>query len=739
MRIWITGIGMVSPLAVGAKATLRGIAEGARSLAPLSLFEIPTMPAPLVGEVRNVAVTDVAPRGQARRWSRCDAFAFLSVQEALKQAKLCPKDDTVDLIVGGSTAGLYETEVLFAGMMRPSGTPTPCPEASTQPLSSTAERLQETLGPFRRSRTVCSACSSGSSAILLAATWIRSGRSRCVVAGGTEALSRLTVAGFNALNALDPSPCRPFDRTRAGLNLGEGAAFLVLEAEESARRRGVVPIAEVCGWAIGSEGHHITNPEPHGIRAAEVMGQAMERAGLSPKDISFVHAHGTATPLNDAMEYTALRLALRDKLVHVPVASTKGAMGHTLGAAGAFGTALSALAIDEGTLIPTAGLREMDPQFQMRLLTMAERRPVSNVLINAFGFGGTNTTIALCKHNDHLPSPPKKVRPLVVTGAVTITPAGIQSSREMDWLPGTPTEASREGTSLAAGVLTFEPGPHLDSARSRRLDRQARWACLAVEKAMQDANFETCIAQPSRPVGVVLGSPYGAVGASIGFIQRLEDKGPRFVSAADFPNLLPSSPASHASIYNRLGGPALASSQGLATGESCLETAADLLEDGLADAVAVGVVDEMHPIIDQVLAPLHGPWPEGMSGSEATTVVLLEGKDVARTRPCEILAKLTIHEESPQGSSPLPPPASTRTCALVVRDSRRLRDWLRSSAWGEANVLSLPDDDPPNSGRALQGIAWALRQIRRQALDAVLVVSERAGALSAFLVEREGT
>jgi hypothetical protein len=155
--------------------------------------------------------------------------------------------------------------------------------------------------------------------------------------------------------------------------------------------------------------------------------------------------------------------------------------------------------------------------------------------------------------------------------------------------------------------------------------------------------------------------------------------------------------------------------------------------------VAVGVVDEMHPIIDQVLAPLHGPWPEGMSGSEATTVVFLEGNDVARTRPCEILAKLTIREESLQGSSLLPPPTSTRTCALVVRDSRRLREWLESSAWGAANVLSLPDDAPPNSGQALQGIAWALGQIRRQALDAVLVLSDRAGALSAFLVEREGT
>src|SRR5262249_7559206 len=152
-----------------------------------------------------------------------------------------------------------------------------------------------------------------------AASWLCAGLTDCVVAGGADGLCRLTYSGFAALSAIDPNPCRPFDRRRAGLNLGEAAAFLVLEPADVARARRKAPIAELRGWAVGAESHHITNPEREGRTAARVMREALACAGLAASDLDYVNAHGTATPLNDTMETAALRQALGDDVNRIPV------------------------------------------------------------------------------------------------------------------------------------------------------------------------------------------------------------------------------------------------------------------------------------------------------------------------------------------------------------------------------------------------------------------------------------
>ncbi len=213
----------------------------------------------------------------------------------------------------------------------------------SHPLSSTADRVAAAAGPFQRVRTLCSACSGGANAILLAAAWIRAGRSRAVLAGGVDALCRLTFTGFGALGALSPEPCRPFDRRRNGLNLGEAAALLLLEpAKTPPRARGARPIVELSrlGRRRRGEPHHQPRAERRD-RGARDERRRSRRAGLTPADLDYVNAHGTATPLNDAMEAAALRRCLGAEADRVPVSSSKGQIGHTLAAAGAVEAAIT--------------------------------------------------------------------------------------------------------------------------------------------------------------------------------------------------------------------------------------------------------------------------------------------------------------------------------------------------------------------------------------------------------------
>jgi 3-oxoacyl-[acyl-carrier-protein] synthase II len=226
---------------------------------------------------------------------------------------------------------MFETETLLGVLADPRERETTKDEAwrklLSNPISSTTHWIDAELGPFSRTRTLSSACSSGANAIVVAASWLLLGECDIVLAGGADGLCRLTQAGFGALSACDPEPCRPFDVRRRGLNLGEGAGFVVLERAETARARGAVVACELGGWGIGSEAHHITNPDASGKTPARLLTRALERAGLGPTDLDYINAHGTATPLNDAMESAGIVAALGAEAARVPVSSSKGQLG----------------------------------------------------------------------------------------------------------------------------------------------------------------------------------------------------------------------------------------------------------------------------------------------------------------------------------------------------------------------------------------------------------------------------
>jgi len=259
------------------------------------------------------------------------------------------------------------------------------------------KQIVDALEKFRidaPAQVIANACASGTNAIGHAFSTIRAGQYERVLAGGYDALSELVFVGFYSLQASTPEKCRPFDAKRSGMVLGEGAALLALEELESAQRRGAEILAEIVGYGISTDNHHLTQPNPDGSGPRRAMEQALAGADLTPGRIGYVNAHGTATVFNDAAEGKALEQMFDD----VPISSTKSMMGHSLGAAGAIEAIVSLLALQHQFLPPNINFRHPDPELPLNIIANQARQAELNcVLSNSFGFGGTNASIVLRK------------------------------------------------------------------------------------------------------------------------------------------------------------------------------------------------------------------------------------------------------------------------------------------------------------------------------------------------------
>ncbi|MGK4002980.1 beta-ketoacyl-[acyl-carrier-protein] synthase family protein [Sorangium sp. So ce1036] len=759
MRIWVTGIGVVSPLARGAMATMDRLIAGERAFRPLSLFEIAGTRGRMVAEVRDLSPEEVAPPGEAEGWSRTDAMAVLAAREALAHAGVDLGATPVDLVVGGTTAGMFETEELLAWLSHDPSAIAPLKRMLSHPLSSTADHVRAAVGPFRRARSVCSACSSGANALLLGAAWIRAGLSTCVLAGGADGLCRLTYTGFGALSAVDPEPCRPFDRRRAGLNLGEAAAFLLLEPEDAARARGAEPIVELRGWATGAEAHHITNPEREGRTAARVMRDALRCAALAPSDLDYINAHGTATPLNDAMESAALRACLGAEVDRIAVSSSKGQIGHTLGAAGAIEAAITALAVARGVMPPTCGLEQVDPECQLVHLKEARKAPIRAAMSNSFGFGGTDSVLVFAQAGRFPPPPgadgaPRR-RSVVVTAAATIGPLGVLASRGG-------AAYLEPGPAPTEGAIAFHAGAHLDLARARRLDRAGRLTTAAILTAISDAGLAGAAqgeaganagdagtsagappfaVTPSRAFpGAIVGASFGSVDASTAYMRRIYDKGAKFASPADFPNLVPSSPVGHASIYLGLRGPVFAMADLGATAEAAMVTAIELITAGEGEALAAGSVEEASPMIERCLGPICSEVAQCGVRSEGAAVVLFESDAHARERGARTLARVAFWTSwrgdgvgmlagapAPAGPPAIPSQGARHgvpspAAVFIGRQEERLVACLRGSPWAEVPRSILASRAGDHEGAGGFAAAAAVAALASGALASVLIL-----------------
>jgi 3-oxoacyl-[acyl-carrier-protein] synthase II len=347
------------------------------------------------GDVRKAAGLD-SP--DLRRLSRTDWMGLTAAGEASAEAGLDTSEENprIGICLGSSTGGQFEAEDYFLDYQKMGFSRSRVSRLLSFPISTTSDAIARTFRLGGPNASQMSACSSAAAAIGFAADLIQHGLADAMVAGGSDGLCRLTYTGFNSLRAVDRGPCRPFDRERKGLSLGEGAGVLILEDWEAAQKRGAHVLAEFLGYGSSCDAYHMTAPHPEGDGAAACMRMALESAGIRPSDVNYINAHGTGTRNNDAMEALAIRACFGDSLRHIPVSSTKAMVGHTLGAAGGVEAVISLLALLHQHVPPTLGLSEQDESVKLDCAPNSSRpHAMQVVLSNSFGFGGANVTIVL--------------------------------------------------------------------------------------------------------------------------------------------------------------------------------------------------------------------------------------------------------------------------------------------------------------------------------------------------------
>jgi len=393
----VTGAGIVSALGIGWPANAAGFRAGRIAFRPVTLFDVSRQRVKTAAEVElPSALPPTRLTGKmARRLDRASRMLVLAAHEAWAQAGWEPADD-LPMVLGTTAGGMSLGEAYFRVATQ---TPQRHRQQPTRALhyqpQTQGRTIASALGLGGPITIISNACASGTNAIGHAWELIRSGRHPRVLAGGYDALSQLVFAGFDSLQTLSPTLCRPFDAGRDGLALGEGAAMLTLETLDRARRRGAGILGEVIGYGTTIDQHHLTQPHPQGDAALAAMALACQTARVTPADIDYLNAHGTGTPLNDSAEALAIRRWAGTRTATLPVSSTKASIGHLLGGAGAVEAVVGLMTLREQWLPPEAAFETPDPACAFPIVRAPQDGRVTTILSNSFGFGGVNATLVL--------------------------------------------------------------------------------------------------------------------------------------------------------------------------------------------------------------------------------------------------------------------------------------------------------------------------------------------------------
>ncbi|VAV82250.1 3-oxoacyl-[acyl-carrier-protein] synthase, KASII [hydrothermal vent metagenome] len=397
-RVVVTGVGIITAHGMGYGENLVAMKEGRDSIGPITAFDASAYRGTLGGEVKGFSFDRPLTRLRRSRLDRSSLMLLAAFDEALAMAGLDKINDPIYMALGTTLGGMLSGQ-RYHGMGIEKGFDKTKASLLTDYLAhSQAANLMEEYGLKGQARTFSDACASGTNAIGSAFEKIRSGAFDIAISGGYDTMCEFTFAGFNSLQAVTPERCRPFDKERDGLVLGEGAGLLILEDMEYARRRGAAVLGEVTGYGTSSDAFHSTRPDPEARGAVAAINTALESAGVSPGDIDYINAHGTATPYNDLMEARAIAKVFGkcDGQEGVPVSSVKSMIGHLLGASGAVEAISALMAIREGFIPPNINCGEVDPECNVNISTEPNcSAPLKRAISNSFGFGGANACLVL--------------------------------------------------------------------------------------------------------------------------------------------------------------------------------------------------------------------------------------------------------------------------------------------------------------------------------------------------------
>lgn len=394
-KVYITGSGVISAIGIGKSQTLDSLLQGRSGVGKPHLLRLlhPELP---VGEVPigDDALMERLGYDKSKPYNRTILLGISALKEALEEAGLSEDDIRKASLVSGTTVGgMDKSECFYKSFLSDSDRYTRY--LKLHDCGATTDAIADYFKGFSFATTLSTACSSAANAVIFGAELIKSGRASIVAVGGCECLSNFHLCGFNTLMILDSRPCRPFDASRNGLNLGEGAAYLILESEESVMGRSVKPLAALAGYGNACDAFHQTASSDDGEGAFLAMDKALKMAGIPASCVDYVNAHGTGTPNNDISESAALRRIFTGGVP--PVSSTKSYTGHTTSASGSIESVICLLALREGMIPSSLNWSEPDEGCIKPFVSEDLKREVRTVMNNSFGFGGNDSSLIFTK------------------------------------------------------------------------------------------------------------------------------------------------------------------------------------------------------------------------------------------------------------------------------------------------------------------------------------------------------
>jgi len=404
-RVVVTGMGVLSPLGNNLCETWQALLAGKSGIGYISGFDTSAFPVRIAGEVKNFDITNFMDRKSARRMDPFQHYAFAASVEALNQAGLTIDEtnrDGIGVVIGSGIGGIQSLSEQFR-LLHERGPDRISPFLITQMVPDLAPgQVSILLGARGPNFSIVSACATGAHAIGEAGEIVRRGQADVVIAGGSEApIVPIGLAGFSNMRALSTrndepqTASRPFDATRDGFVMAEGAGIVIVEELEHALDRGATPLAELIGYGSSADANHITDPAPGGEGASRAMKAALNQAAISPDEVGYLNAHGTSTPPNDRSETAAIKTAFGEAARSLPISSTKSMTGHMMGAAGAAEAIFAIQAINTGIIPPTINYHHPDPECDLDYVPNHPREATVDIAMsNAFGFGGHNVALA---------------------------------------------------------------------------------------------------------------------------------------------------------------------------------------------------------------------------------------------------------------------------------------------------------------------------------------------------------
>ncbi len=600
----ITGLGVISALGSGIDDIWSAMVAGQSGLKPLTLFQSTRYGQIPVGEITH----DLAELGAPLHGSRSDKLAWLAARDAIRSANLDTRSaaDRTGVLLGSSVGGTHDTERFLTTLIKHGkvlARPTRFHECSAP-----VDLVAESFGLFGPSFAISTACSSGAIAIATAAELIQSGQADVMLAGGADSLSHTTWAGFHSLLLVDmQGGCKPFDAARGGMSFGEGAAVLIIEAEEHARKRGATILARLTGWGASCDAHHVTAPHPEGAGALAAMQGALRRAQLAPTHIGYVNAHGTGTRDNDVAEAKALKSLFGANVP--PFSSTKRFFGHTLAASGAIEAVVCIEALRRQQLPANPGFSEIDPAIGLSPLTKMRSEELTHVMSNSFGFGGNNAALIFSTADTVPQTRPTPSNHTSVTGLGIIAPEK-HSVSERAIQPPLPPDSIKVRACAPFDAATLTPN------QRRRLSRITQMAILAARRSHA--------ADPSKRLAVAVGTGFGCLDEGAIFIENLITKDEAEPMPTRFPGSVHNAPAGQVAIDLGARGLNSAPTMGEISFESALWQAINQIAIGEADEALAGGVDELNKYALSI-GKRWGFWNEQTIPGEAAVVANLSG------------------------------------------------------------------------------------------------------------------